>query len=96
MNLVYSQEAAADLARLRAFITEHDPQAAARIATELITRIENIRLFPQMRRSVELAPAPASIRDAVFGRYIIRYSAQGEALVILRIWHHYEERPQRT
>ena len=91
MKLVYSEEAVADLVRLRAFIAEKNPQAAARVASELISRIENLCLFPAMGRPVELAPDPQAIRDAIFGKYLIRYRAHAEVVVILRIWHHYED-----
>lgn len=94
MRLVYSENAVADLVRLRGFIAEKDPLAAARVATELISRIESLCLFPEMGRAVELAPPPKIIRDAVFGKYIIRYSAHTETIVILRIWHHNEDRAQ--
>lgn len=94
MKLVYSEEAVADLVRLRAFIAEKDSSAAARVAAELITRVENICLFPEIGRSVALAPEPRAVRDAVFGKYIVRYAAHTEAVVILRIWHHYENREQ--
>ncbi|MDM8350085.1 type II toxin-antitoxin system RelE/ParE family toxin [Pseudomonas sp. sp1636] len=96
MKLVYSEESVADLVRLRAFIAEKDPLAAARVATELIARIENLRLFLTMGRAVELAPDPKVIRDAVFGKYVIRYATHTETVVILRIWHHYEDRMQST
>ena len=92
MKLVYAAEAVADLVRLRAFIAEKDPPAASRIAEELITRVENLILFPEMGRSVALAPDPKSVRDAIFGKYRVRYSIHTEAVVILRIWHHYENR----
>ena len=94
MKLVYSEESVADLVRLRAFIAEQDPSAAARVAAELIARIENIRLFPEIGRSVALAPDPKILRDAVFGKYIVRYAAHTDAVVILRICHHYEDRQQ--
>lgn len=94
MKLVYSEEAVADLVRLRAFIAEKDPSAAARIAAELITRVENIRLFPEIGRSVSHTPEPTVVRDAAFGKYVVRYTTHSEAIVILRIWHHYENREQ--
>ena len=47
-----------------------------------------------MGRAVELAPDPKAIRDAVFGKYVIRYATHAETIVILRIWHHYEDRMQ--
>lgn len=94
MRLVYSEYAVADLVRLREFIAEKDPSAAARVAAELTARIENLCLFPEMGRTVELAPPPKIIRDAIFGKYVIRYSAHTDTVVILRIWHHNEDRAQ--
>lgn len=94
MTLVYSEEAVTDLLRLRAFIADKDPLAAARVASELITRIDNLRLFPAMGRVVEWAPAPEAIRDAIVGKYVIRYTYHPNTVVILRIWHHYEDRAQ--
>ncbi|MDZ7925455.1 MAG: type II toxin-antitoxin system RelE/ParE family toxin [Marinagarivorans sp.] len=96
MKLVYSEESVADLVRLREFIAAQDPLAAARVATELIACIENLRLFPTMGRAVELAPDPKAIRDAIFGKYVIRYAVHTESVLILRIWHHYEDRVQNT
>ena len=96
MRLAYSENAVADLVRLREFIAENDPLAAARIAAELLSRIENLGLYPEMGRAVELAPSPKAIRDAVFGKYIVRYSAHTETIVILRIWHHNEDRTPST
>ena len=90
MKLIYSQEAVADLTRLRDFIATNDPTAASRIAADLVTRINGLCAFPEIGRSVSQAPVPDSIRDFVFGKYIVRYTAQGSSLVILRIWHHYE------
>lgn len=96
MKLAYSPEAIADLIRLRAFIATHDPGAAARIGKELVTRIESLSTFPHMGRPVSQAPDPESIRDFIFGKYIVRYMVHGSALVVLRIWHHYETRQSGT
>ena len=96
MNLVYSQEAIADLTRLRDFIADNDPTAAARIAADLVTRINSLCAFPEMGRSVSQAPTPDSIRDFIFGKYVVRYTVHGTALVILRIWHHYESTRSST
>ncbi len=90
MKLVYSQDAVADLARLRDFIANNDPTAAARVAADLISRINGLCAFPEMGRSVSQVPEPDSIRDFIFGKYVVRYTVHGSALIILRIWHHYE------
>lgn len=92
MRLIYSQEAVADLQRLRGFVAEHDPNAAARIATELVGRIDNLCLFPRIGVDVELISQPAEVRDMVFGNYVVRYSVHSGVLAVLRVWHHLEER----
>ena len=92
MKLVYSVEAVADLIRLREFIATHDPSAAARVAGELIARMDYLCQFPEMGRSVLLAPDPSIMRDAIFGRYVIRYSIHSASIVVLRIWHPLEGR----
>ena len=92
MKLVYSVEAVADLVRLREFIATQDPSAAARVADELIARMVYLRQFPELGRSVLLAPDPGIMRDAIFGRYVIRYTIHSTAIVVLRIWHQFEGR----
>lgn len=96
MRLVYSQEAVADLVRLRTFIANNDPAAATRVAADLVTRIDSLCAFPEIGRSVSQAPEPDAIRDFIFVRYVVRYTVHGTAVVILRIWHHYESRQGST
>ena len=92
MRLLYSPEVVADLTRLRAFIAEHDPAAAGRIAVELISRIDRLCEFPTMGHGVAEASDTEAVRDFAFGHYVVRYSVHETALVVLRIWHHREDR----
>jgi plasmid stabilization system protein ParE len=92
VKIIYSTNAVEDLIRLRKFIAEKDPSAAARVADDLVSRIINLSLFPEMGRSIAQAPEPNSVRESVFGKYIVRYTAHVEAVIILRIWHQYENR----
>lgn len=87
MKLVYTDEAIEDLKRLREFIAVHNPSSATRIATELIGKIELLPVFPKMGTPVEMAPVPDSVRDMVFGKYVVRYSVHASAIIILRVWH---------
>ncbi|MCG2579897.1 MAG: type II toxin-antitoxin system RelE/ParE family toxin [Marinobacter sp.] len=87
MKLVYTDEAIEDLKRLREFIAVHNPSAAARIATELVGKIELLPDFPKMGTPVEMAPVPDSVRDMVFGKFVFRYSLHTTAIIILRVWH---------
>nr|WP_281419295.1 type II toxin-antitoxin system RelE/ParE family toxin [Marinobacterium ramblicola] len=85
--MVYTDEAIDDLMRLREFIAVHNPSAAARIATELVGKIELLPDFPAMGTPVERAPVPDSVRDMVFGKYVVRYSVHSSAIIVLRVWH---------
>jgi plasmid stabilization system protein ParE len=87
VKLVYTDEAIEDLKRLREFIAVHNRSAAARIATELVDKIELLPDFPKMGTPVEMAPVPDSIRDMFFGKYVVRYSVHASAIIILRVWH---------
>ena len=87
MKLVYTDEAIDDLKRLREFVAVHNPLAAARIATELVGKIALLPDFPRMETLVEMAPVPDSVRDMVFGKYVVRYSVHASAIIILRVWH---------
>jgi len=87
VKLVYTDEAIEDLKRLREFIAVHNPLAAARVATELVSKIELLPDFPKMGTPVEMAPVPDSVRDMVFGKYVVRYSVHASAIIILRVWH---------
>ncbi|MCH2559519.1 MAG: type II toxin-antitoxin system RelE/ParE family toxin [Alcanivorax sp.] len=87
MKLVYTDVAIADLKRLRTFIETHDPSAAARVAAELVEKIRRLTDFPHLDAPVPLAPDPDSIRDMVFGHYVVRYSVHPSVVIVLRIWH---------
>lgn len=92
MRLIYSEDAVADLIRLREFIESKNPSAANRIGDELVKRIENLLLFPETGHAVASAPQPDSIRDMMFGDCVVRYIPREDVLIALRIWHHFEDR----
>jgi plasmid stabilization system protein ParE len=94
MRLGYSQEAVHDLACLRDFIAEKNPAAAARIARRLVTGIDKLKSFPALGRPVENAPEPERIRDLFLGHYVIRYLVLAQSVLILRVWHQREDRPE--
>lgn len=87
MKLVYTDVAIEDLKRLRQFIAVHNPAAAARVATELVSKIELLTEQPEMGVPVQLSPDPGSMRDVIFGNYVIRYSLHITTIIVLRVWH---------
>ena len=92
MNISYTPEAISDLVRLREFIAIKNPQAAQKIAQSLQKSISQLKAFPHLGVEVELAPNPEIIRDLIIGNYIARYLIRTKQIIILRIWHHKEER----
>lgn len=85
MKVVYTVEAVEDLKRLRQFIAEHNPAAARRIAAELVAKVKLLADFPAIGVPVAMAPLPESLRDMVFGNYVVRYSVHSNAIIILRL-----------
>ncbi|MCF6254118.1 MAG: type II toxin-antitoxin system RelE/ParE family toxin [Thiomicrorhabdus sp.] len=92
MKITYTPEAIADLVRLREFIENKNPQAARRIAKELVAGISQLKIFPFIGVVVEEAPEPEMVRDLIIGSYIARYLVYSSEIYILRIWHHKEQR----
>jgi len=81
--------------RLRAFIAQHNPAAAERLARRLIKGIERLLRNPRLGRRVTVAPdqmAPEEIRDWVVGEYVVRYLIADQRIVALRVWHGKEQR----
>jgi plasmid stabilization system protein ParE len=94
MKLIVSPAAAADLARLRAFLEGKSPAAADRATAALVAAIQSLDTFPERGRP---SGAPTSRELIVpFGNsaYVLRYAYRHEAdeVVVLRIWHGREAR----
>jgi len=87
VKISYTQEAIADLERLRKFIEPKNPFAARRISSELLDGIGNLHAFPKMGLPVARAPDPDTIRDLFIGQYTVRYLLDKAHVVILRVWH---------
>jgi len=92
MNLLYSVDAVEDLGRLREFIEIHNPIAVHQISVKLIEGITTLVDNPRIGHPVPKAPDPEKIRDLIIGDYIVRYILHKNSIVILRIWHHREDR----
>jgi toxin ParE1/3/4 len=94
LKIVVSVRATADLDRLRTFLAESDPQAAARAIAILVSSIQSLQDMPARGRPL----GRIGLRELIvpFGRsgYVIRYhvSERRNAVVVLRIWHGRETR----
>ena len=87
MKLQFSQESVEDLERLRAFIEQNYPEAAQRIANELLLGMEKLKIYPEIGLEVDRAFDSKRIRDLFVDKYTVRYLIGDGEIVILRVWH---------
>lgn len=86
MTTIWSPEATADLAALRAYIELDDPAAARRVTLHIV---RNVQLLlsqnPQMGRPGRVP----GTRELIIPRtpYIVPYRIRGKTIQILRVFH---------
>ncbi len=90
MKLLFTKTAVGDLVRLREFIAEHNPDAAKKAASRLISAIEDLIYSPRIGRPV--FDLEGEIRELITGNYIVRYEIRRNELFVLKIWHGREDR----
>lgn len=92
--ILLSPDAVEDIARLRSFLDQSNPNAARRALATIWTAIDRLQEFPDLGMPTE----DANIRQIVvrFGSsgYIVRYVVLREDgnILITRIWHGREAR----
>ncbi len=81
-----------DLIALRAYIAQYHPQAAARIAAEIVATAELLALNPALGTALP----KAGYRRLVIGGtvYILIYRSRGEDLEILEVFDARRRRPR--
>jgi plasmid stabilization system protein ParE len=91
-EVVVARRAAADLQRLRTWLSEKDPNAADRAAEAIDARIMRLRSFPKLG-PLRVVPDTRELRVR-FGRYgyIVRYVLRDDVVVVTRIFHGREDR----
>lgn len=92
MRLVVTAQAVDDLVRLKTFVDAMHPSAAASMISSLLDTIEHVHRFPGMGKRVDHGSGTDEIRDFVTTDHIVRYVVGKEMVMILRVWHHREDR----
>jgi len=98
LKLVFTRLAFQDLVRLRQFITQHDPQAAARTAIRIKTVAQLLTGQPLVGRPARTPTGEFrnDVRELPMtfgaGGYILRYQVLQDQIRVLRIWHTREQR----
>jgi len=85
MEIVWSPLARARLQEIAAYIALDKPDAAARLATRIVSVVEALKTHPYIGRS---GSAPG-VRELVIGGtpYVALYRATDTRVTILTIWH---------
>ena len=86
MNVGWSAEALNDLVALHAYITQHNPAAAERIALEIVDCVE--ALLPDHPHIGRAGRVPGT-RELVIPRteFIVPYQVRNNRIQILRVYH---------
>lgn len=85
VKIAWTWAARRDLEHLHAYIVEHDPGAAARIAAAILDSVEVLKHFPARGRPGRM---PGTRELVVVGTpFLIPYRLEGETLVIVAVLH---------
>jgi toxin ParE1/3/4 len=81
----WSRRAIDHLVNLRAFIAHENPNAAARVATAVLTAVDRLAAFPNTGRPGRVS----GTRELVVSHtpYVIAYRLQGDRVEVLGVFH---------
>lgn len=92
-EVVWLPDAVTDLIRLRKFIRDKNPSAAARAASKIKEGALTLMSNPESGRPVQ---GLSSFREVLIpfgsGNYVLRYREDNATIVVVRLWHSKEER----
>ena len=84
MSVNFTRRALRDLANIQSHIANDSPQAASRMAVELIAACDRLEHFPERGR-------PGLMRGTreltTVWPYVIVYTVSGDRIEIVSIWH---------
>ena len=90
MIVTFMPAARRDLVQIRSFISQDSPQAASRLAVELVAACDRLEMFPERGRPGSVA---GTRELTTVWPYVIVYRVRKDTIEILRIWHGKQNRP---
>lgn len=85
MNLIWTERAAADLRRIKAFIAYDKPVAASQWVQKIKKAAERLRNFPRSGRVV-LELSQDAIRELIVENYRVIYKITNKTVAILTVF----------
>jgi len=86
MTLIWSPEALQDLRDIRAYISQHDPNAAKTIVARIVARVgEQLPINPEIGRLGRVS----GTRELVISNtpFVVPYRIRADQIDILRVYH---------
>jgi toxin ParE1/3/4 len=85
LEIVWSPRALAGLQEIRTYVARDKPEAAARLATRIVSLVEALREHPYLGR----AGSEPGVRELMVGGtpYLSFYRVQAKRVTILTVWH---------
>jgi toxin ParE1/3/4 len=93
MKVVWTDEAAARLRDIEAFVARDDPAAAARLVDRLISRGDALARHPERGRRLPELPE-SGLRELIVGHYRVVYRRTAASVEVLTVFEGH--RPLRT
>lgn len=92
LKIEWSAAALADLDRFAAFLHEHHPELAGRVAREIVARSSLLTEHPRLGRVLAGGNYRELVLRVLNGRYVFQYRIDRERIVMLRVFHARERR----
>lgn len=84
MPVILSVEALDDLERIRSFIGQENPQAANRVAVQILAACDRLEYLPERGRP---GLRPGTRELTALWPYVIVYRVTPTMVEIVRVWH---------
>jgi len=94
-RILWTSPARFDLRRLHAWTERHSPGKAKAQAQRIRKAVESLSGMPRLGRTLAVPDGGTEeLRELVLPPYVIRYLVEPERILIVRLWHGREDRPE--
>jgi len=93
-RILWTSPARFDLRRLRVWTERHSPGKAQAQAQRIRKAVESLSGMPRLGRTIAVPEGgQEELRELILPPYVIRYLVEPERILIIRLWHGREDRP---
>ncbi len=94
-RILWTSPARFDLRRLRVWTERHSPGKVQAQAQRIRKAVESLSGMPRLGRAIAVPDGgEEELRELILPPYVIRYLVEPERILIIRLWHGREDRPE--